>query len=187
MSQAAIFSAPSGGNPIASDTAHCGQKQIRFADDFCRGRTPTVCANMYTATDLSPDSISRRQRKQQIACTCPPMIVFVYCRQDASLATSKKSDSAMAGGLPTQCSLRGVGGWPTQRGFRCVGILSARKNTRVPRFWPLLPDVGIFVCTDKNFVRARIHPPIMPREPPPLPRRIHHRHKPESIPPISAR
>jgi len=80
MSQAAIFSAPSGGNPIASDTAHCGQKQIRFADDFCRGRTPTVCANMYTATDLSPDSISRRQRKQQIACTCPPMIVFVYCR-----------------------------------------------------------------------------------------------------------
>src|SRR5579862_5192855 len=79
----------------------------------------------------------------------------------------------MAGGLPTQCSLRGVGGWPTQRGFRCVGILSARKNTRVPRFWPLLPDVGIFVCTDKNFVRARIHPPIMHREPPPLPRRIH--------------
>ena len=31
---------------MASDTAHCGQKLIRFADDFCRGLTPTVCANM---------------------------------------------------------------------------------------------------------------------------------------------
>jgi hypothetical protein len=34
MSQAAMFKAPSGGMPIASDTAHCGQKQIRCAVDF---------------------------------------------------------------------------------------------------------------------------------------------------------
>src|SRR5579872_812091 len=46
ISHAAIFSAPSGGRPIASDTAHCGQKQIRCAPDFCLGFTPTVCANM---------------------------------------------------------------------------------------------------------------------------------------------
>jgi hypothetical protein len=69
MSQAARFSAPSGGIPIASDTAHCGQKQILCAPDFCRGFTPTVCANMYTATDLCPASISRLQRKQEIGCT----------------------------------------------------------------------------------------------------------------------
>ena len=54
MSHAAMFSAPSGGIPIASDTAHCGQKQIRCAFDFCRGFTPTVWANIYTATDLFP-------------------------------------------------------------------------------------------------------------------------------------
>src|SRR4029077_18258058 len=69
MSQAARLSAPSGGIPIASDTAHCGQKQILCAPDFCRGFTPTVCANMYTATDLCPASISRLQRKQEMACT----------------------------------------------------------------------------------------------------------------------
>jgi hypothetical protein len=63
------LSAPSGGIPIASDTAHCGQKQILCAPDFCRGFTPTVCANIYTATDLSPGSISRLQRKQEIGCT----------------------------------------------------------------------------------------------------------------------
>jgi hypothetical protein len=32
----------SGGNPIASDPAHWGEKQIRCAEDFCRGFTPTV-------------------------------------------------------------------------------------------------------------------------------------------------
>jgi hypothetical protein len=46
LSHAAKFSEPSGGSPIASDTAHCGQKQILCAPDFCRGFTPTVCANM---------------------------------------------------------------------------------------------------------------------------------------------
>ena len=62
--QAATLSAPSGAGPIASETEHCGQKQIRRAADFCRGRTPTVCANMYTATDLCPASRCRLQRKQ---------------------------------------------------------------------------------------------------------------------------
>lgn len=61
---AAMLSAPSGGGPIARETEHCGQKQIRFAVDFCRGLTPTVWANMYTATDLCPASISRLQRRQ---------------------------------------------------------------------------------------------------------------------------
>ncbi len=46
ISHADIFSAPSGGSPIASDTAHCGQNETRLAVDFCLGRTPTVCANM---------------------------------------------------------------------------------------------------------------------------------------------
>jgi hypothetical protein len=46
MFQAAMLSAPSGGSPIASETEHCGQKQILCAADFCRGRIPTVCANM---------------------------------------------------------------------------------------------------------------------------------------------
>jgi len=64
--QAAMLRAPSGGGPIAKDTEHCGQKQIRRADDFCRGRIPTVCANMYTATDLCPASSSRLQRRQYI-------------------------------------------------------------------------------------------------------------------------
>jgi hypothetical protein len=30
---------------MASETEHCGQKQIRWAEDFWRGLTPTVCAN----------------------------------------------------------------------------------------------------------------------------------------------
>lgn len=44
--QAATLSAPSGVGPIASETEHCGQKQILLAPDFWRGLTPTVCANM---------------------------------------------------------------------------------------------------------------------------------------------
>src|SRR5271165_5343543 len=75
MSHAAIFSAPSGCIPMASDTAHCGQKHIRCAPDFCRGFTPTVCANIYTATDLWPASISRLQRKQEIGCTSSILMV----------------------------------------------------------------------------------------------------------------
>src|SRR5438309_313154 len=62
--QAAMLRAPSGGGPIAKDTEHWEQKQIRCADDFCRGLIPTVCANMYTATDLCPASSSRLQRRQ---------------------------------------------------------------------------------------------------------------------------
>ena len=61
---AAILSAPSGGGPMARETEHCGQKQIRCAADFCRGLIPTVWANMYTATDLCPASSSRLQRRQ---------------------------------------------------------------------------------------------------------------------------
>jgi hypothetical protein len=61
---AAKLRAPSGGGPMASETEHWGQKQIRCAEDFCRGRTPTVWANMYTATDFCPDSSSRLQRRQ---------------------------------------------------------------------------------------------------------------------------
>ena len=49
---------------MASETEHCGQKQIRRAADFCRGRIPTVCANIYTATDFCPASNSRLQRRQ---------------------------------------------------------------------------------------------------------------------------
>src|SRR6185312_7465671 len=64
MFHAARFSAPSGGGPMARETEHCGQKQIRCADDFCLGLMPTVCANIYTATDLCPTSISRLQRRQ---------------------------------------------------------------------------------------------------------------------------
>jgi len=62
--QAAMLSAPSGGGPMARETEHCGQKQIRCAADFCRGLIPTVWANMYTATDLCPASSSRLQRRQ---------------------------------------------------------------------------------------------------------------------------
>ena len=64
MFHAARLSAPSGGGPMARETEHGGQKQMRCADDFCRGLIPTVCANMYTATDLCPTSISRLQRRQ---------------------------------------------------------------------------------------------------------------------------
>ena len=87
--QAAMLSAPSGGGPIARETEHCGQKQIRFAADFCRGLTPTVCANMYTATDLCPGSISRLQRRQNrfstgsfLAAGCgPESILSTCCRE----------------------------------------------------------------------------------------------------------
>src|SRR5256884_5552526 len=34
-----MLRAPSGGGPIAKETEHCGQKQIRCAADFCRGLT----------------------------------------------------------------------------------------------------------------------------------------------------
>jgi len=82
---AAILSAPSGGGPIARETEHWGQKQIRFAADFCRGLTPTVWANMYTATDLCPASISRLQRRQNrfskgsfLAAGCGPRKYSLY-------------------------------------------------------------------------------------------------------------
>src|SRR5271170_6478658 len=72
MFHAARLRAPSGGGPIANDTEHCGQKQIRCAADFCRGRIPTVCANIYTATDLCPASSSRLQRRQYKFSKRPP-------------------------------------------------------------------------------------------------------------------
>jgi hypothetical protein len=62
--QAATLRAPSGGGPIAKETEHWGQKQIRWAKDFWRGFMPTVCANIYTATDLWPASSTRLQRRQ---------------------------------------------------------------------------------------------------------------------------
>lgn len=65
MFHAATLRAPSGGGPIARETEHCGQKQIRCAADFCRGLTPTVWANIYTAIDLCPASSSRLQRRQR--------------------------------------------------------------------------------------------------------------------------
>lgn len=43
--QAARLSAPSGAGPMASETEQGGQKAMRWADDFWRGRTPTVWAN----------------------------------------------------------------------------------------------------------------------------------------------
>jgi hypothetical protein len=73
MFQAATLSAPSGGGPIARETEHCGQKHIRCAADFCRGRIPTVWANMYTATDLCPASSSRLQRRQYRFSKDPPL------------------------------------------------------------------------------------------------------------------
>ncbi len=57
---------------MASETVHCGQKLMRCEVDFCRGRMPTVCANMYTETDLSPASISRLQRMQKRFSTHAP-------------------------------------------------------------------------------------------------------------------
>jgi hypothetical protein len=81
MSHAAKFNAPSGAGPMAKDTEHCGQKQIRCAADFCRGRMPTVWANMYTATDLCPGSISRLQRRQRRFSTraFPVTHHYEYC------------------------------------------------------------------------------------------------------------
>ena len=64
ISQAAMLSAPSGGGPIARETEHWGQKEMRCAVDFCLGLIPTVCANIYRATDLCPVSSARLQRKQ---------------------------------------------------------------------------------------------------------------------------
>ena len=61
---------------MARDTEHCGQKHIRCADDFCRGRTPTVWANMYTATDLCPDCSSRLQRKQRNCSKFGSLVVY---------------------------------------------------------------------------------------------------------------
>jgi len=49
---------------MAKETEHCGQKQTRRAADFCRGLSPTVCANKTIAIDLCPSSISRLQRRQ---------------------------------------------------------------------------------------------------------------------------
>lgn len=49
---------------MASETEHWGQKQMRWAEDFWRGRTPTVCAKRKTATDFCPASSSRLQRRQ---------------------------------------------------------------------------------------------------------------------------
>lgn len=46
MFHAAMLRAPSGGGPIAKETEHCGQNEMRWADDFCRGLMPTVCANI---------------------------------------------------------------------------------------------------------------------------------------------
>ena len=46
MSHAAMLRAPSGGGPMARETEHCGQKEMRWAVDFWRGLIPTVCANM---------------------------------------------------------------------------------------------------------------------------------------------
>jgi len=63
-------------------TEHCGQKQMRWAEDFCRGLTPVVCANTNTATDFCPASISRLQRRQyklskdSVSC-CPQSSVPV--------------------------------------------------------------------------------------------------------------
>ena len=80
--QAARLSAPSGAGPMASETEHCGQKQMRWAEDFCRGLTPVVCANTNTATDFCPASISRLQRRQyklskdSVSC-CPQSSVPV--------------------------------------------------------------------------------------------------------------
>ncbi len=77
MCHAARLSAPSGAGPIASETEHCGQKQMRWADDFCRGLTPTVCANRYTPTDFCRASSSRLQRRQYKLSKSP---VPNYCQ-----------------------------------------------------------------------------------------------------------
>jgi len=74
MFHAATLSAPSGGGPMARETEHCGQKQIRCAADFWRGLIPTVCANIYTATDLCPASSSRLQRRQYKVSKDAPLL-----------------------------------------------------------------------------------------------------------------
>ena len=61
---AAMLKAPCGAGPMASETEHWGQKLTRRADDFCRGLSPTVCANTYMAMLLCPPSRSRLQRRQ---------------------------------------------------------------------------------------------------------------------------
>ena len=66
ISQAAMLRAPSGGGPMAKETEHWGQNEMRCAVDFCRGLIPTVWANMYRATDLWPGSSTRLQRRQSI-------------------------------------------------------------------------------------------------------------------------
>lgn len=56
---------------------------MRCAADFCRGLIPTVCANMYTATDLCPVSSSRLQRRQYKFSKGPLVAAFAakkrYC------------------------------------------------------------------------------------------------------------
>jgi hypothetical protein len=49
---------------------------------------------MYTATDLSPPSISRRHRKQLIGCIVPPNVTAPnYCQPVVCNPTSKYKDS----------------------------------------------------------------------------------------------
>ena len=97
ISQAARLSAPSGAGPMAKETEHWGQKQIRRAADFWRGRMPTVCAKTYTATDFCPDSISRLQRRQdRLSKKAPGDRVEVerkYCSGN-KLTASMQEDSA---------------------------------------------------------------------------------------------
>jgi len=83
---ATMLSAPSGGGPIAKETEHCGQKQIRCAADFCRGLTPTVCANIYTATDLCPASSSRLQRRQ---CRFPTGFFLAASSREEKILSSR--------------------------------------------------------------------------------------------------
>ncbi len=77
--QAAMLRAPSGAGPIARETEHGEQKQIRRAADFCRGLIPTVCANMNTPTDLCPVSSSRWQRRQ-LKCSKGPSSWWPFAR-----------------------------------------------------------------------------------------------------------
>jgi hypothetical protein len=95
--------APSGGIPIASDTAHCGQKQILCAPDFCRGLTPTVWANMYTATDLCPTSISRLQRRQTMVCMITSTFFIWKDENRFTLSHSTASDKYEVGFPADDC------------------------------------------------------------------------------------
>src|ERR1700691_3519510 len=85
MFHAATFNAPSAGGPMARETEHCGQKQIRCAADFCRGRIPTVCANIYIATDLRPASSSRLQRRQYKFSKDPPLTAWPSKQNSVSI------------------------------------------------------------------------------------------------------